>query len=110
MLVRPCARVLCAPIRVIALWFTQATKEGTIGKFGIGFKSGSMRVCQSAAVISVSKTSGTTSYGLLSNIPFEHDKKHFVIEVETVDEEFNCVSGAHLQYGMHCCWTPVTCL
>eukprot|EP01052_Picozoa_sp_SAG31_P008741 SAG31_NODE_446_length_15587_cov_29.651989_4_plen_2475_part_00 len=46
-----------------------------IGKYGIGFKQGSMCLAQSAVVVSRSKDADTISYGLLSNKPFEDDHR-----------------------------------
>ena len=70
-----------------------------IGKYGIGFKQGAMRIAKSAVIISRSKEHTTTSYGLLSNIPFEHERSaerkplRFVSSVVTVDAEQEPIEG-----------------
>lgn len=70
------------------------SREGTIGKYGIGFKSGSIRCSQSAVVVSHSKHMNTTSYGLLSNLPFEQDpSQDFVKSFVTVDEDGEPTAG-----------------
>jgi hypothetical protein len=69
--------------------------RSTIGKYGIGFKSGSIRIGKTAAIVSRSKESNTTSYGLLSNMPFEDDGgQRFVNSVVTEDAEGEPIEGA----------------
>ena len=69
--------------------------RSTIGKYGIGFKSGSIRIGKTAAIVSRSKESNTTSYGLLSNIPFEDEGgQRFVNSVVTEDAEGEPIEGA----------------
>ena len=70
------------------------SREGTIGKYGIGFKSGSIRCAQSAVVVTHSKQMNTTSYALLSNLPFEVDpSQDFVKDFVTVDEDGEPTAG-----------------
>ena len=70
-----------------------------IGKYGIGFKQGAMRIAKSAVIISRSKEHTTTSYGLLSNVPYEHERSaegkqlRFVSSVVTVDAEQEPIEG-----------------
>eukprot|EP01043_Picozoa_sp_COSAG02_P056491 COSAG02_NODE_6704_length_3411_cov_1.610507_2_plen_531_part_00 len=69
-------------------------RENTIGKFGVGFKSGSIRCAQTAVVISRSKKKRTTSYGLLSNVPYEEEGgKRYIRKLVTVDHELEPTAG-----------------
>jgi len=71
-----------------------------IGKYGIGFKQGSMCIAQSAVVISGCTDDETISFGLLSNKPFEDDKaarqsplRRFVCNAVTVNRKMRAING-----------------
>jgi hypothetical protein len=81
-------------------------RKNTIGKYGIGFKSGSIRCAKTAVIISQSKKERTTSYGLLSNVPFEEAEERYVRKLVTVDHEGDPTAGTTQTRAKHCASGP----